>query len=74
LEESNLDEMERPGNVVADQVLEWLGKNSQKKFFLWMHLYDPHYPYRPPEPYRREYAAQPYDGEIAFAGRFVAPH
>ena len=44
LEESNLDEMERPGNVLADQVLEWLGKNSQKKFFLWMHLYDP-----PPE-------------------------
>jgi len=71
LEESNLDEMERPGNVVADQVLEWLGKNSQKKFFLWMHLYDPHYPYRPPEPYSHEYAAQPYDGEIAFADEQV---
>jgi arylsulfatase A-like enzyme/Tfp pilus assembly protein PilF len=71
LEESNLDEMERPGNVVADQVLEWLGKNSQRKFFLWMHLYDPHYPYRPPEPYSHEYAAQPYDGEIAFADEQV---
>src|SRR6266446_1035852 len=71
LEEANLEEMERPGNVVADQVLEWLGKNSQKKFFLWMHLYDPHYPYRPPEPYRHEYAAQPYDGEIAFADEQV---
>jgi len=71
LEEANLDEMERPGNVVADQALEWLGKNSQKKFFLWMHLYDPHYPYRPPEPYRQEYAAQPYDGEIAFADEQV---
>ena len=67
LEEANLDEMERPGNVVADLALDWLGKNSQKKFFLWMHLYDPHFPYRPPEPYSREYAAQPYDGEIAFA-------
>ena len=67
LDESNLDEMERPANVVADVALDWLGKNSQKKFFLWMHLYDPHYPYHPPEPYRREYAAQPYDGEIAFA-------
>src|SRR6266481_376803 len=71
LEEANLDEMERPGNVVADQVLEWLGRNSQKKFFLWMHLYDPHYPYRPPEPYSHEYAAQPYDGEIAFADEQV---
>ncbi len=67
LDESNLDEMERPANVVADVALDWLGKNSQKKFFLWMHLYDPHYPYQPPEPYSREYAAQPYDGEIAFA-------
>src|SRR6267378_1212682 len=38
LQEANLDEMERPGNVVADLALDWLGKNSQKKFFLWMHL------------------------------------
>lgn len=71
LEEANLDEMERPGNVVADQALDWLGKNSQKKFFLWMHLYDPHYPYHPPEPYSREYATRPYDGEIAFADEQV---
>src|SRR6266850_1151694 len=71
LDESNLDEMERPGDVVADLTLDWLGKNYQKKFFLWMHLYDPHYPYRPPEPYGREYATQPYDGEIAFADQQV---
>src|SRR5713226_724853 len=67
LQESNIDEMERPGNVVADVTLDWLTKNYQKKFFLWMHLYDPHYPYRPPAPYSQEYASHPYDGEIAFA-------
>ena len=67
LDESNLDEMERPGDVVADQALDWLGKNYQKKFFLWMHLYDPHYPYHPPAPYNQEYASHLYDGEIAFA-------
>jgi arylsulfatase A-like enzyme/Flp pilus assembly protein TadD len=71
LDEANLDEMERPGNVVADVALEWLAKNSQRKFFLWMHLYDPHFPYHPPEPYSHEYAAQPYDGEIAFADEQV---
>jgi arylsulfatase A-like enzyme/Flp pilus assembly protein TadD len=71
LDEANLDEMERPGNVVADMALDWLAKNSQKKFFLWMHLYDPHFPYHPPEPYRREYAERPYDGEIAFADEQV---
>ncbi|MFY9843134.1 MAG: sulfatase, partial [Terriglobales bacterium] len=76
LDEANLDEMERPGNLVADAALNWLekderAKNPQRKFFLWMHLYDPHAPYHPPEPYAREYAAQPYDGEIAFADEQV---
>jgi len=75
LQETNLDEMERPGDVVADRAIDWLDKNYQKKFFLWMHLYDPHYPYRPPSPYSEEYKDRPYDGEIAFAdaqvGRLV---
>jgi arylsulfatase A-like enzyme/Tfp pilus assembly protein PilF len=67
LQEANLDEMERPGNVVADEALNWLAQNYQKRFFLWMHLYDPHYPYQPPAPYNDEYRSHPYDGEIAFA-------
>ncbi len=76
LQESNLEEMERPGNVVADVALDWLANNHSGKFLLWMHLYDPHYPYRPPVPYRDEYKDRPYDGEIAFAdeqvGRLIA--
>jgi arylsulfatase A-like enzyme/Flp pilus assembly protein TadD len=76
LQESNLEEMERPGNVVADVALNWLGKNYKSSFFLWMHLYDPHYPYRPPAPYSEQYKDRPYDGEIAFAdsqvGRLIA--
>jgi arylsulfatase A-like enzyme/Flp pilus assembly protein TadD len=66
-QESNLDKMERPGNVVADVALDWLGKNYQHRLFFWMHLYDPHYPYRPPTPYSGEYKDRLYDGEIAFA-------
>jgi arylsulfatase A-like enzyme/Flp pilus assembly protein TadD len=76
LQESNLEEMERPGNVVADVALDWLGKNYKASFFLWMHLYDPHYPYRPPAPYSDQYKDRLYDGEIAFAdsqvGRLIA--
>jgi arylsulfatase A-like enzyme/cytochrome c-type biogenesis protein CcmH/NrfG len=76
LQESNLEEMERPGNVVADLALGWLAKNYHSKFFLWMHLYDPHYPYRPPAPYSEQYKDRLYDGEIAFAdaqvGRLIA--
>jgi arylsulfatase A-like enzyme/Tfp pilus assembly protein PilF len=74
--ESNLEEMERPGNVVADVTLDWLAGNYKTNFLLWMHLYDPHYPYRPPAPYREQYKDRPYDGEIAFAdaqiGRLIA--
>lgn len=76
LQESNLEEMERPGNVVADVTLDWLAKNYKSSFLLWMHLYDPHYPYRPPAPYSDEYKDRLYDGEIAFAdaqvGRLIS--
>src|SRR5437868_444624 len=71
LQESNLDEMERPGNVVADIALDWLAKNADKKFFLWMHLYDPHFPYRPPPPYSEQYKDRLYDGEISIANAQV---
>jgi arylsulfatase A-like enzyme len=66
LNESNLDEMERPGNEVVDRGLGWLARNGRKQFFLWIHLYDPHFPYHPLAPYSAEYRTHPYDGEIAF--------
>ena len=40
-------------------------------FFLWVHLYDPHDPYTPPPPYDRQYAARPYDGEVAYTDENV---
>ena len=67
---------ERRGDHTMDQALTWLNSHSGKPFFLWVHLYDPHSPYRPPEPFHSRYADHPYDGEIAFAdaqvGRLVA--
>ena len=58
----------------AEQVLapaaEWILKSSaagNQPWFAWVHLYDPHEPYAPPEPYRNRYASEPYDGEIAYA-------
>lgn len=45
-------------------------------FFLWLHLYDPHSPYDPPEPFHSEYSGHLYDGEIAYAdhelGKLIA--
>jgi len=71
LQETNLDAMERPGNVVTDEALKWLQGHAQQKFFLWMHLYDPHHPYNPPSPYSERHKSQPYDGEIAFTDEQV---
>ncbi|MGO8788243.1 MAG: sulfatase-like hydrolase/transferase [Terriglobia bacterium] len=58
--------LERRAGVVTDHALDWLKQNAQRKFFLWAHYYDPHAPYDPPEPYRRQYAKSLYDGEIAY--------
>ena len=41
------------------------------KFFSWVHFFDPHAPYDPPEPYRSAFADAPYDGEIAFMDHYV---
>ena len=39
---------------------------------MWLHLYDPHEPYRPPPPFRDAFRDAPYDGEIAFDDAIVA--
>ena len=65
--EINLDQMARRGDVVVDEALSWLKLLPRQPFFLWVHLYDPHHPYTPPEPYASQYRSHPYDGEIAFA-------
>ncbi len=35
-------------------------------WFCWVHLYDPHYPYVPPEPFAGRHRQAPYDGEVAY--------
>ncbi len=42
-----------------------------KPFFLFLHLYEPHTPYEPPEPFASRYRTAPYDGEIATADAVV---
>ena len=59
--------IQRTGDLVAREAVRWLGENHSKPFFLWMHLYDPHDPYSPPEPYAGHHPGRPYDGEIEFA-------
>jgi arylsulfatase A-like enzyme/Flp pilus assembly protein TadD len=66
----------RRGDHTVDHLLAWLNQRGNAPFFVWLHLYDPHSPYRPPEPYLSRYASHPYDGGIAFddaqVGRVLA--
>jgi len=57
---------ERTADRVSSSFLKWLGENRGKRFFSWVHFFDPHLPYSPPEPFRQEFSGHPYDGEIAF--------
>ncbi|HKS77129.1 MAG TPA: sulfatase-like hydrolase/transferase, partial [Terriglobales bacterium] len=70
-EESRYTSIERRADVVIDHATAWLAKHPKRPLFLWVHLYDPHDPYDPPEPYKAKYAANPYDGEIAYADAAV---
>lgn len=66
LDETTMDLVKRSADQVVDNALGWLKINPPRPFFLWVHLYDAHYPYTPPEPFASRYAGRPYDGEIAF--------
>jgi arylsulfatase A-like enzyme/Tfp pilus assembly protein PilF len=68
--------VERPAKESVDHALGWLARTRRRPFFLWLHLYDPHSPYQPPEPFRTQYGGRLYDGEVAYAdhelGRLMA--
>ncbi len=58
---------ERPAREVVDAALRWMAKPSTRPRFIWLHFFEPHYPYEPEEPYASRYRRSPYDGEVATA-------
>ncbi|HEY7500916.1 MAG TPA: sulfatase-like hydrolase/transferase [Vicinamibacterales bacterium] len=72
----SLGSIQRPANEVIDKALPWIREAKGSPFFAWIHLYDPHAPYAPPEPFATRYKDHPYNGEIAFTdaqiGRLVS--
>ena len=61
------NESERAGGETTELALEWLDQQQGDRFFLFLHYFDPHAPYVPPEPFASRFADDPYAGEIAFA-------
>ena len=60
----HLDDVRRPADEVVDHALAWLETVSGSQFFGWLHFYDAHTPYDPPE--GRANRATGYQGAIAF--------
>lgn len=71
---SEFEPAERPAGEVLSRALSWYRSAEGKPRFLWIHLYDPHFPYRPLEPHATEYAEQPYFGEVAATDAALATH
>ena len=69
--ESRYQAIERRGGEVVAHALAWLNAHQKGPLFIWVHLYDAHDPYDPPEPYKTRYASAPYDGEIAYVDSAV---
>lgn len=55
---------ERPADAVVDDALATLA-GHEGPVFAWVHLFDAHWPYEPPEPFASRHAGRPYDGELA---------
>lgn len=62
---------EKPSQEVIEIARRWIHKNGNERFFLWIHLFDPHIPYLPPAPFDRAYRDRPYDGEIAYMDYWI---
>jgi len=70
------EESEQRADITTRKAVNWIRKNRDDKFFLWVHYYDPHWPYEPPKSYvkdflkknmnRNEKIVANYDGEIRF--------
>lgn len=57
--------------IKADMVYEkfnrWLTEKGEQPFFAWVHFYDPHAPYEPPDAFTEGNSlSELYDGEVAF--------
>lgn len=73
LESRALTDVERPAGPVVDAALAWLRqpRRAERPFYLWVHFFDPHEPYVPPDEYRRK-APTAYAGEVMYADSQVA--
>jgi arylsulfatase A-like enzyme/Flp pilus assembly protein TadD len=74
---------ERPASVVVPLARHWIAERSGRPsdpalpaaqpWFVWVHVFDPHAPYRPPAPFDAQYQNRPYYGEVAATDAALGP-
>ena len=64
---------ERHGTDTVAAAQRWLAQGDGRPTFCWIHLYDPHAPYVPKEPFASRFAGTPYVGEVAAADAALEP-
>ena len=62
---------QRQGGETTDLTLKWLETNKDKRFFFFLHYFDPHAAYEPPEPFASRFASNLYAGEIAYTDHCI---
>lgn len=62
---------ERKGGETTRLALQWLTDHRDQRFFLFLHYFDPHADYAPPEPYASRFADSPYAGEVAYTDHCI---
>ncbi len=60
----------RSGDKTAAFAERWIAAHDGKPFFFFFHIYEPHLPYDPPEPFRSRYGVT-YDAEVATADQVI---
>ena len=66
-------EQERPGRETVALARRWLDAPSDRPSLCWVHVFEPHSPYEPPEPFASRFRGRPYHGEVAAADAALAP-
>lgn len=70
LYDDQFDGTERKAAATADLALRWIAKTSHP-YFVWIHFFDPHAEYKPPQEFASRFPGKPYDGEIAYVDQQI---
>ena len=70
-EQNSAGTVERRGEEVSHRANLWLEQHQKDRFFLFLHFYDPHLSYDPPEPFKSRFRDNLYAGEIAYTDHCI---